>query len=100
MVKQIIFLDFDGVMDTAYYVLVLVKRGETETDRFGPVFSPTCITALKYIFDNTWADIVVSSTWKYFMNYEDLLDMWHERNLPGFELTTLQTTYHVVAGTR
>lgn len=81
---KIIFLDFDGVMDTSYYDLILHKNGQSENDSFGTVFDPNCVRNLKEIIDKTGADIVVSSSWKYFMTYKDFLDMWEYRGLPGF----------------
>lgn len=83
MVK-IIFLDFDGVMDTSYYDLILHKNGLSGNDSFGVVFDPNCVRNLKEIIDRTGADIVVSSSWKHFMTYKDFLDMWEYRGLPGF----------------
>ena len=84
MMKKIIFLDFDGVMDTAYYDHILSKNGLATTDKYGVLFDPTCISNLKKIIDATGADIVVSSTWKDFMSYQEILEMWKECNLPGF----------------
>lgn len=81
---KIIFLDFDGVMDTAYYDNFLHKNSLPEIDKYGIVFDPYCIKNLKYIIDNTRADIVISSTWKDDMTYNEILDMWKDRNLPGF----------------
>lgn len=81
--KNVIFLDFDGVMDTAYYDLYLTNHGMAEKDRFGVVFDPDCISNLAKIIKKTGADIVVSSTWKYFMSLTDLQEMWKYRNLPG-----------------
>ena len=81
---KIIFLDFDGVMDTAYYDHILSKEGLPGNDSFGIVFDPICVRNLKEIIDKTGADIVVTSSWKYFMTYKDFLDMWEFRNLPGF----------------
>ena len=81
---KIIFLDFDGVMDTAYYDDFLHKNSLPKTDKYGIVFDPYCIKNLKYIIDNTGADIVISSTWKDDMTYNEILDMWKDRNLPGF----------------
>ena len=81
---KIIFLDFDGVMDTAYYDDFLHKNSLPETDKYGIVFDPYCIKNLKYIIDNTRADIVISSTWKDDMTYNEIIDMWKDRNLPGF----------------
>ena len=43
---KIIFLDFDGVMDTAYYDLVVTKEGLPEKDSYGTVFDPDCVRNL------------------------------------------------------
>ena len=81
---KIIFLDFDGVMDTSYYDHILSKEGKPCNDEYGAVFDPYCIQNLKRIIDETGADIVVSSSWKYMMGYQDFLNMWKDRGLPGF----------------
>ena len=81
---KVIFLDFDGVMDTAYYDHVLAKEGKPGNDEYGCIFDPNCIKNLKHIIDQTGADIVVSSSWKYLMSYQDFLNMWKDRGLPGF----------------
>ena len=81
---KIIFLDFDGVMDTAYYDHVLSKEGLPASDDFGIIFDPESVRNLKEIIDKTGADIVVTSSWKDFMTYKDFLDMWEYRKLPGF----------------
>lgn len=81
---KIIFLDFDGVMDTSYYDHILNKKGLPGSDSFGIIFDPKSVRNLKEIIDKTGADIVVSSSWKYFMTYKDFLDMWKYRGLPGF----------------
>lgn len=85
---KIIFLDFDGVMDTAYYDNYLYRMGLPSVDPFGIVFDPDCIRNLGRIIEATGAKIVVSSTWKDFMSYKDFLDMWEYRNLPGFVTDT------------
>lgn len=71
---KVIFLDFDGVMDTAYYDHVLAKEGKSGNDEYGIIFDPNSIQNLKHIIDMTGADIVVTSSWKYFMSYKDFLD--------------------------
>ena len=89
---KIIFLDFDGVMDTAYYDHVLSKLRLPGNDTFGTVFDPNCVQNLKEIIDKTGADIVVSSTWKDDMSYKEILDMWNNRGLPGFVTDVTPTT--------
>ena len=81
---KIIFLDFDGVMDTGCYDHILSKKKLAGNDEYGTIFDPNCVRNLKYIIDKTGADIVVTSSWKHFMTYRDFLDMWEARKLPGF----------------
>ena len=88
---KVIFLDFDGVMDTAYYDNYLNYMGLPEKDKQGVVFDPDCIANLRRIIDETGADIVVSSTWKDFMTYKEILEMWEYRKLPGFVTDTTPT---------
>lgn len=82
--KRFIFLDFDGVMDTTHHTNWLYHEGLPENDRYGVVFDPESIGHLKEIVDRTGAEIVVSSSWKDTMSYAQILQMWKDRNLPGF----------------
>lgn len=50
---KIIFLDFDGVMDTAYYDMVLVSKGLQEVDEYGVLFDPACVRNLETIIRKT-----------------------------------------------
>ncbi len=81
---KVIFLDFDGVLDNEYYDMMLIKSGLPESDKYGPIFDPECVDNLRVIIEKTGADIVVSSTWKYLMSYPEFIEMWKERELPGF----------------
>ena len=81
---KIIFLDFDGVMDTVNYNHYLSQQRLPGDDEFGTIFDPNCIQNLKRIVDETGAEIVICSSWKYYMTYQDFLDMWSARGLPGF----------------
>lgn len=84
MVKKIIiFLDFDGVMDTSFLKISLTKERQALSDRYGLLFDKKCVTNLKKIIDSTNADIVVTSSWKLDMNLEKLQEMWKYRKLPG-----------------
>lgn len=86
---NIIFLDFDGVMDTASYDLYLVRNDLPECDDKGrPEFDPTCVENLRRLIDLTKSDVVVTSDWKYIDKYEELLQMWRERQMPGFMTDT------------
>lgn len=88
---KIIFLDFDGVMDTAHYDNYLNYMNLPYKDKFGILFDPDCVRNLGRIIDATGADIVVTSTWKDFMTYKEILEMWEYRQLPGFVTDTTPT---------
>lgn len=77
-----LFLDFDGVLNTANYAKRLKRDGIDLYDEFGPMFDPKTITNLKRIVDETGCKIVLSSTWRNegFMRMQAL---WKDRNLPG-----------------
>ena len=75
-------------MDTAYYDHVLAREGKPGNDEYGCVFDPNCIKNLKHIIDQTGADIVVSSSWKYLMSYQDFLNMWKDRGIQSIEDVT------------
>ena len=74
--RKVIFLDFDGVLNTKYW-----DRNAT-IDRYGYAFDPNAVANLKKILDETGADIVISSSWKS-MGLTNLRKMWEDRKLPG-----------------
>lgn len=63
--RKIIFLDFDGVLNTEYYQGLLQFQGKQWHDEHGAFFDPKAVRQLKRIIDATGADIVVESSWKY-----------------------------------
>lgn len=89
--KRFIFLDFDGVMDTTHHTNWLYHEGLPENDRYGVIFDPDCVRNLGTIIERTDAEIVISSSWKDFMTFEQILQMWKDRNLPGFVLDVTPT---------
>ncbi len=78
--NKIIFLDFDGVLNTARWHYQAC--GDEQKDEYGYVFDPEAVTNLAKIIEETGADIVVSSSWK-FMGLQTMRKMWKDRNLPG-----------------
>lgn len=80
--NNIIFLGFEGVLDTAFIRYMLKSKRQPLYDDFGPVFDPECIHWLKKIIDETGADIVVTS-WRDSLSFKELTDMWKYRNMPG-----------------
>lgn len=80
--RRIIFLDFDGVLNTEYYQALLQFQGKQWQDEHGAFFDPRSVRQLKRVIDTTDADIVVESSWKY-LGLEAMQKLWRVRNLPG-----------------
>lgn len=80
---KIVFLDFDGVLNTSNYQRKLQANGECGWDDYGHLFDPDAIRNLKRIIDAVPdVRIVVSSSWKA-EGLDQLRLMWIERGLPG-----------------
>lgn len=80
--NKIIFLDFDGVLNTEHYQGLLQYQGKPWQDEYGAFFDPNAVKQLKRIIDATDADIVVESSWKY-LGLDAMKELWKVRNLPG-----------------
>ena len=80
--RKIIFLDFDGVLNTEYYQGLLQFQGKQWQDEHGAFFDPRAVRQLKRVIDTTGADIVVESSWKY-LGLEAMQELWRVRDLPG-----------------
>lgn len=78
---KIIFLDFDGVLNTeAWQRHCLTRRLSTE-DRFGPVFDPEAVANLSSIIAAVPdVGIVITSSWKW-EGEENMKQLWQERGL-------------------
>lgn len=80
--NKVIFLDIDGVLNTQQFQQALRAKGLPSSDEFGAVFDPRAVAQLKHIIEQTEADIVLISSWK-FLGIEVLRQMWTQRELPG-----------------
>ena len=80
--RKIIFLDFDGVLNTEYYQGLLQFQGKQWQDQYGAFFDPRAVRHLKRVIDTTDADIVVEPSWRY-LGLEAMRELWRVRNLPG-----------------
>lgn len=80
--QKIIFLDFDGVLNTEHYQGLLRFQGKPCRDAYGALFAPSSVRGLQHIIDATSADIVVSSSWKS-LGLPFIKEMWEARALPG-----------------
>ena len=79
----LLFLDFDGVLNTGKYSRQLHREKRPGWDDFGELFDLDAVANLKFIID-TVPDVklVVESSWKASgMDY--LAGMWTVRDLPG-----------------
>ncbi len=83
MNRPVIFLDFDGVLNTEQYQARLVVDGKPTKDAWGPLFDPRAVANLLRILDATDAEIVISSSWRYVFRLGSLRMMWEARELPG-----------------
>jgi hypothetical protein len=81
-VNKILFLDFDGVLNTEHYQGLLQYQGKPWQDEYGAFFDPKAVKQLKRIIDATDADIVIESSWKY-LGLDAMKELWEVRNLPG-----------------
>ena len=61
MSNRIIFLDFDGVLNTEHYQNFLYHEGKPWQDEHGAFFDPEAIEQLRHIIDAITADIVLDS---------------------------------------
>ena len=89
MKDSIIFLDFDGVLNTEQYQARLAVDGAPNKDAWGPLFDPRAVDNLRKIIEATGAAIVISSSWRYIHRLGSLRMMWEIRELPGEILDTL-----------
>ena len=83
MTQPIVFLDFDGVLNTEQYQARLAVEGKPNKDAWGPLFDPRSVENLRRILDATDAGIVISSSWRYLHRLGSLRMMWEVRGLPG-----------------
>lgn len=80
--SRILFLDIDGVLNTERQHNRCVCNGVAQVDGFGYAFDPEAVANLKRIVKQTGADIVISSSWK-FWGLDAMQRMWERRDLPG-----------------
>ncbi|CDC28619.1 putative uncharacterized protein [Prevotella sp. CAG:386] len=80
--SKIIFLDFDGVLNTEHHQRQLLYERKAWQDKYGTCFDPEAVKQLQTIVDMTHADIVIESSWKY-LGLEAMQEMWQDRQLPG-----------------
>ena len=80
--RKIVFLDIDGVLNTERHQNHCKMEGIPPVDEFGYAFDAEAVDNLAAILTATGAEIVVSSSWKFY-GMEALRGIWNERGLPG-----------------
>lgn len=81
--KRVIFLDFDGVLNTENYQRKLHQEGKPKWDSFGYLFDPEAVGNLKKVLDSVPDSLlVINSSWK-LEGIERMISLWKARNLPG-----------------
>ena len=63
--KKIIFLDFDGVLNTEYNQDLLMYHGKSWKDKYRAFFDLETVAELKRIVEETNADFEIESSCKY-----------------------------------
>lgn len=89
---RLIFLDFDGVLNSASNYRRLRLAGQPAADEYGTLFDERCVAELGRILDH-YGDValVVTSSWRYVHSADTLRTMWRKRRLPGCILGILPT---------
>ena len=91
---KLIFLDFDGVLNSSEFAAHQYQNDESAQDSMGlDLFDPKAIEYMNRIVDATGAKIVVTSSWRY-LGLTKLQKLWKERGLHG-EIIGM-TSLHVV----
>jgi len=80
--RKILFLDIDGVLNTDRQQWHCQMNNIAPVDKFGYAFDSKAVENLATILEETGAEIVISSSWK-FLGLQTLQKMWKDRNLPG-----------------
>ncbi len=86
--QKIIFLDFDGVLNSgdnsrAISQLSFDDPDKVNTSIAGFEIDERCVRWLTYIINSTGAKIVVSSSWRLNYTLEEMRAIWKHFNLPG-----------------
>lgn len=91
---KLIFLDFDGVLNSSEFSAHQYRNDEPTQDSMGfNLFDPQAIECMNRIVDVTGAKIIVTSSWRY-LGLAKLQKLWKERGLHG-EIIGM-TSLHVV----
>ena len=81
--QRYLFLDIDGVLNTARYSNYLIDHNEDDVDEDGALFDPEAVNNLATIVSNiSDLKIIISSTWR-LKGWDWMNRLWAKRQLPG-----------------
>lgn len=81
---RFLFLDIDGVLNTARYSNYLIDNEMDDIDEDGAIFDPEAVENLALIVNRVPdSKIIISSTWR-FKGWEWMNTLWEKRKLPGY----------------
>ena len=82
-ILRYLFLDIDGVLNTARYSNYLIDNNEDDIDEDGALFDPEAVANLTTLVSKIPdLKLIVSSTWR-FKGWDWMNNLWMKRNLPG-----------------
>lgn len=81
--ERLIFLDIDGVLNTSRSMQQLRGPNSNLRGFTGLSFDLEAVQWLNYIVDNSQADIIITSSWKY-KGLEAMRYIWTEYDIHGF----------------
>lgn len=98
---KFIFLDIDGVLNTANYQVWRQFWGREILDDDGHLFAPSAVRNLGQLIKCTGAKIVLSSSWR-LDGLDVMRKMWKERKMPGeiYDITPYVNAREYTIGTR
>lgn len=81
--KRVIFLDIDGVMNSQrYYTECTPEQVSVYHDKYGVGFDPVSERLLNALIEETWAEVIISSTWR-LSGLNVMREMWRDRRMFG-----------------
>lgn len=83
--RRVIFLNFDGVLNTERHIASRRQAALSLSDKYGYLFDPSSVANLQKIVDATEASIVITSSWR-LEGCERMEALWRDRKLPGLLL--------------
>lgn len=87
--RNLIFLDFDGVLNSERSVLAYGKTGWREAG-----LDPIAVLLMKKLSECAPAEIVISSTWRDHFNVEELKQILADKGWPDCPITGITPNLH------